>query len=198
MAVCNKLPIMEEKQNWKIMTKLEDIKNGQRFTLKEFKSLPKKIQNTTRKSGGYQRIDQSSVITEGNTQRIVPNPAPSKSKLRNKVVIIDGIRFQSTWEGERYSILKILQRQGEISNLKLQVPYDLIINGHHVTKYIADFVYDQGGVQIVEDAKGYITPEYRIKRELMKATLGITIYETYKENRSKRKPKSKRAYKKRQ
>lgn len=43
--------------------------------------------------------------------------------------------------------------------------------------YIADFVYDQGGVTIVEDAKGMRTPDYIIKRKLMLYVHGVRIKE---------------------
>lgn len=176
----------------RIMLKLDEIQNGQRISLKDFKSLPKNLQNLSRKGAANRRLDDSSIVDDGDKQKIVPKKEPSKSKLNNKKVVIDGITFDSGWEGERYCILKVLQRQGEISNLKLQVPFDLSVNGHHVTQYRADFVYEKDGEEIVEDAKGYVTPEYRIKRELMKAVHDITIFETYKQKRATKKPISRR------
>jgi hypothetical protein len=43
--------------------------------------------------------------------------------------------------------------------------------------YVADFVYYVNGQQIVEDTKGYRTPEYKIKRKLMLSVYGIRIKE---------------------
>lgn len=179
------------------MMKLDDLHDGQRLSLNDFKALPQNLQNLSRKGASKRRLDESALVKEGDKQKIVPQEEKSKSKLRNKAVVIDGIRFQSTWEGERYSILKVLERQGEIHNLQLQVPFNLIVNDHHVTKYVADFVYEKDGIEIVEDAKGYVTPEFRIKRALMKAVHDITILETFKNKRRSTAPKSNRRPKRR-
>lgn len=172
------------------MLKLDEIQNGQRMSLDDFKALPKSLQSFSRKSASKRRQDESVVIEDAGRTKIVPPKDQKKSKLNNKKVVIDGITFDSGWEGERYCVLKVLKRQGEIKNLRLQVPFDIIINDHKVTTYIADFVYEKDGEEIVEDAKGFITPEYRIKRELMKAVFNISILETYKHKRPSKKPKS--------
>ena len=44
--------------------------------------------------------------------------------------------------------------------------------------YIADFVYTENGEKVVEDVKGFRTPEYRIKRKLMLYSHGVRIKET--------------------
>lgn len=101
------------------------------------------------------------------------------NKYRNKPVIIDGIKFPSIKEGNRYLVLKQQQKEGKIQLLKRQVTYKLIVNDILICKYRADFVYyDMDGTLIVEDAKGYRTPEYKLKRSLMKAVHGIDIKET--------------------
>ena len=73
---------------------------------------------------------------------------------------------------------------GVISDLKMQVPFELIPSqkrdGKTVerpVKYIADFVYTQDGETVVEDAKGMRTKEYVIKRKLMLMRYGIRIRE---------------------
>ena len=48
-------------------------------------------------------------------------------------------------------------------------------------KYIADFVYDENGQQVVEDCKGFKTKEYLIKRKIM-LYKGIKIKETWHGN----------------
>ena len=48
------------------------------------------------------------------------------SKYHNKPVVYDGIKFISTKEGNYYLYLKQLQENGEISNLRMQVPYEII------------------------------------------------------------------------
>jgi hypothetical protein len=46
------------------------------------------------------------------------------------------------------------------------------------TLYLADFVYlDATGAQVVEDVKGAVTPEFRLKRKLMLHVHGIEVKE---------------------
>jgi len=106
------------------------------------------------------------------------------AKYGNRKVIHDGIEFDSMKEAHRYCELKLMQRAGVISDLRMQVKYDLIpsqcIDGKVVERpvsYIADFVYKQNGQKVVEDTKGYKTPEYIIKRKLMLYVHGIRIRE---------------------
>lgn len=114
-----------------------------------------------------------------------PEATRKKSKFGNEPVTIDGHTFPSTKEGNRYQELKLMQRAGVIKSLKIQVPYQLlppqrdesgklIENG---VKYIADFVYKKNGKLIVEDAKGYRTPEYKIKKKMMLFFWDIRIKE---------------------
>lgn len=105
-------------------------------------------------------------------------------KYKAKPVVIDGIRFDSTKEGQRYIYLKAQEKAGKIKNLRLQVPYELIPpqrrNGKSVeraVKYYADFVYTENGVEVVEDTKGAKTPDYIIKRKLMLYIHDIKINE---------------------
>ena len=42
------------------------------------------------------------------------------AKYRNKKLVVDGITFDSTKEGNRYIDLKILQKEGIISKLEIQ------------------------------------------------------------------------------
>ncbi len=102
-----------------------------------------------------------------------------KNKYGNKPVIIDGYKFPSKKEGARYIVLKAEHAAGEIQLLKLQVTYKLIVNGILICSYRADFdYYDKEGMHIVEDTKGFRTPEYKLKKKLMLAIHGITIKET--------------------
>lgn len=101
----------------------------------------------------------------------------SKSKWRNVRTTIDGITFASKREANRYSELKLELLAGEISELELQKPFSLDVNGVHICDYVADFVYKRNGIQITEDAKGKATDLYKIKRALMRAVHGIEIIE---------------------
>ena len=92
--------------------------------------------------------------------------------------------FDSIREKKRYNELLLLERAGVITDLRLQVPFELIpaqrINGKVVErpcKYIADFVYEENGKTVVEDTKGMRTDKYIIKRKLMLYKYGIQIKE---------------------
>ena len=103
------------------------------------------------------------------------------SKFGAKKTVVDGITFDSKWESERYGQLKAMERGGIVTDLELQVKYDIVINDIKICKYIADFVYKEespGGEirEIVEDAKGFETPEFKLKKKLMKAVHNIDIY----------------------
>lgn len=124
------------------------------------------------------------------------------TKYNASKCIVDGIKFDSKHEAERYLELKLLERGNIISDLRLQVEFELIPNQYAAEKrygkngkplkdkqvllerkcsYLADFVYIENETQetVVEDAKSPITrtPEYRIKKKLMLYRYGIRIKE---------------------
>jgi len=114
-----------------------------------------------------------------------PRRFGSRPKYGNKKVVINNIKFDSKWESERYLYLHALERAGTVRKLELQVRFNLIVNDQKICAYIADFRYEREnktGVweEIVEDAKGVETPEFKLKKKLMKACLGIEIYLTKK------------------
>jgi hypothetical protein len=120
-----------------------------------------------------------------------------RSKYGNKKAKYDGILFDSRKERHRYINLMTLQRAGEISDLRLQVPYELLpavyetVEKQLKTKtklvqrcvqrsvhYVADFVYkDKDGNEVIEDSKGMRTKEYLLKKKMMRALLGKQINE---------------------
>ena len=117
------------------------------------------------------------------------------SKYKAKKTEVDGIQFDSQKEARRYTQLKLLERAGEISDLRRQVKFVLIpaqrepdtvgkrggrIKGKLIERevaYIADFVYIENGELIVEDAKGFRTKEYIVKRKLMLYIHNIRVKE---------------------
>ena len=103
-----------------------------------------------------------------------------RAKYGNKPTEVDGVRFASKREAGRYSDLKIMERANLIRSLRRQVPFPLDVNGIPICRYVADFVYVRtaDNAQIVEDSKGFRTPEYKLKRALMKAIHGLEIVET--------------------
>lgn len=101
-----------------------------------------------------------------------------KSKYKAKKTEVDGIKFDSQKEANRYLELKLLEKQGLIKNIKVQVPYLLLDTikykgkTYPKTKYYADFQYIENKTNkvIVEDVKSEITRKdkvYRLKIKLL-------------------------------
>ena len=125
-----------------------------------------------------------------------------RSKYGNRKVTIEGINFDSEREAKRYLILKDYQNKGDISDLKMQVVYELIpaikelktivlktktrqkeVTIQQPITYRCDFTYIKDNVLVVEDVK--ISPkmlptEYKLKKKLMRYVHGITIKEVFK------------------
>lgn len=128
------------------------------------------------------------------------------SKYHNKKTYSsDGILHASVKEANRWAELCLLQKAGKISELERQVRFELIPaqydevytgelykrgdrKGEPKKKrvcieescaYVADFVYKDHdtGLTVVEDTKGFKTPDYILKRKLMLYTFGIRIKE---------------------
>lgn len=121
-----------------------------------------------------------------------------KNKYQALKCNVNGIEFDSRKEARRYQELLLLQRAKAISNLRMQVKYVLIPaqyetyerygkNGQKLKdgkrllekecSYIADFVYEENGNEVVEDTKGIKTKDYIIKRKLMLFIHGIRVKE---------------------
>lgn len=124
-----------------------------------------------------------------------------QSKYYNvKTKTSDGLVFDSYKEARRWEQLLLLQKSGEITDLRRQVAYELIPAQYETVErygktgkrlkdtvrlverkveYVADFVYNDAktGEMIVEDAKGVRTKDYIIKRKLVFAVYGIKIKE---------------------
>lgn len=107
------------------------------------------------------------------------------SKYHSTPTEVNGIRFDSKREANRWAELRILERAGKIQKLKRQVKYLLIPSQYRDGKciereasYIADFVYIKDGHLVVEDCKGFRTPEYKLKRKLMLERYDIRLVET--------------------
>lgn len=124
------------------------------------------------------------------------------NKYHSTKTMVNGVKFDSAKEAQRWSDLSIMQRAGLISNLQRQVKYELIPNQYeevitytpkrHQEKkqkvlleqgisYIADFVYEKDGKTVVEDVKGYREGQayalFKIKRKLMLYIHGIKVVE---------------------
>lgn len=116
-----------------------------------------------------------------------------KNKYRARKVTLplpDGTdhTFDSKHEAEVYGDLWLQLQAGEISDLKIQVPFELLkkqllTSGKHERPvvYIADFTYIKDGELHVVDAKGYKKSTaysvFVIKRKLMKYIYDIEVEE---------------------
>ncbi len=81
--------------------------------------------------------------------------------------------FPSKKEHRRWQQLKMLEDDGQISHLtRIRKDCTFELHGQDgsiVCRYIADFIYVEGGVKICEDAKGMKTDVYKIKLKFLKA-----------------------------
>lgn len=114
-----------------------------------------------------------------------------RRKYGNTRPTYNGITFDSKAEMMRYMQLSDMENRGEISQLRMQVPYELQpsftitrpgdkIKTIRAIKYVADFVYlDKYGKEHIEDVKGMQTKEYILKRKMM-AYRGYIIEEPNK------------------
>lgn len=97
---------------------------------------------------------------------------------------MDGIAFDSKREADRYLVLKGMEGDGLIEDLRRQVRYELVpafdVDGRHYRPvyYVADFVYVEDGKEIVEDVKGMRTDVYKLKSKLFARRYGMNIKET--------------------
>lgn len=122
-------------------------------------------------------------ISESQYRQFIGNYT-KQNKYHNKKVEYDGIKFDSVKEKNRYIGLKQMEKLGIIQNLQRQVKYELQpsfkLNGKTIRTitYIADFVYIQDGVEIIEDVKGskYMETEaFKIKKKMFEYKYGKEI-----------------------
>lgn len=86
-----------------------------------------------------------------------------------------GHMHDSRKEAVRCNELHLMQRAGEISGLRTQVKFILLPARKYIDQpneravtYIADFVYNEDGITVIEDTKGVKTKDYIIKRKMLK------------------------------
>ena len=98
------------------------------------------------------------------------------NKYHAKPVEIDGIKFDSKTEARRFQDLQLLERSGEIRQLRCHPRFALIpgftYRGQRIrpSYYEADFAYHEGAEFVVEDVKGAIeTAVFKLKWKLMKS-----------------------------
>lgn len=168
------LPLHMQKQVLRKLAEEEKARQGNRRANRD-KAKAKRGVEMPRDLMGDGNVDQSGEMA-------------SKYHARKVTLTLnDGTEhtFDSRHEAQVYSELALLEQAGEISDLRIQVPYELIPSqrapsgkAYRNCKYIADFVYrDSAGNIVVSDAKGVKTKEYTIKKKLMLQVYGIEIKE---------------------
>jgi len=97
--------------------------------------------------------------------------------------------FDSIGEANRYAELQMLLNHGQITELRLQVPFPVYPGalgtlsisklGKPVFKYIADFVYrDDMNRKVIEDVKGstsHVTDLFKLKKKIIEAMYQVDI-----------------------
>lgn len=108
-------------------------------------------------------------------------PKPKRAKFLNvKTTDARGVVHDAKGESQRWEELRLMERAGEITKLRRQVVYALVCNGHLITTYKADFVYEDGAATVVEDRKSPRTRKlesFRHKVKMMHACHGLQIRE---------------------
>lgn len=102
--------------------------------------------------------------------------APKPPKYHNQKTTVDGITFDSAKEAGRYHELMMMERAGQIKDLRRQVKYELQegfigISGKWVRPiyYVADADYWEQGRHVVEDTKSVATKKiksYVLKKKM--------------------------------
>ena len=109
-----------------------------------------------------------------------PGPVAKRSKYGAVKTTVDGITFDSAREAKRYTELRAMQRAGEISTLRRQQPYALLVGtvciGHYVSDF--DYVLFSSGERVIEDVKGMRTELYKWKKKHFEAQYGLKILES--------------------
>ena len=101
------------------------------------------------------------------------------TKYHAKKTQVNGITFSSRLEADRYEQLLLLEKAGEIAELKLQ-PELQIMEGwidpetgekHRSRFYVGDFKYldVRSHLYMIEDTKGVETAEFRLKWEYVQS-----------------------------
>lgn len=109
-----------------------------------------------------------------------------QNKFRAKPTLVDGIRFDSRKEARRYQELRLLERAGEIKDLKLQEAIflqgqkgPLLTRTGRKMRLTVDFFYTCAatGDPVYEDTKGVRTKDYEVRKAVVEA-MGYKIKET--------------------
>ncbi|MEM9211808.1 MAG: DUF1064 domain-containing protein [Pseudomonadota bacterium] len=125
-------------------------------------------------------------MTSADLKEALRKPKGTKRVAGYQKVTVDGEAFDSKREANRWLLLRLLEKGGEIYDLRRQVSFPLFGRNDAIRTptgrkmlYKADFVYRDrrlGNALVVEDAKGWATEIYKIKKAIL-AAQGIEVKE---------------------
>lgn len=100
----------------------------------------------------------------------------ARRKYGNERVVVEGLRFDSKAEARHYLTLRLLERAGEITGLRVQPRYVLMdarkVAGKtlRAVTYTGDFEHReaQTGKMVVTDVKGVRTAVFQLKARLFR------------------------------
>lgn len=159
---------------------MEDIG---RFSKKAQAQILQKVQE-------QQRAEKAAEDTKAKAEK--PKKGNKLHAEKVNMTMPDGtlMHFDSKREARRYMNLWLMQRAGEITNLRTQVKYPLLPKQERkdgtkerAIDYVADFVYEKDGETVAEDSKGFrntSSATYKVfvmKRKMMLYFHGITVKE---------------------
>ena len=110
---------------------------------------------------------------------------PKGQKYSAQRQTVDGITFDSKKEARRYQELRMLERAGDICDLRRQVVVELegrdgplLTRTGRNMKITVDFAYTDlnTGLTVYEDAKGMPTRDYEVRRAVA-AAQGVEVIE---------------------
>ena len=106
------------------------------------------------------------------------------NKYGAKKTIVGDIKFDSKKEANRWMELQLLERGGEISDLRRQVKVELmgqyrplLTRTGRKMKMTFDYAYIDDGVQVYEDCKGMPTRDYEVRVAVARA-MGLEVRES--------------------
>ena len=94
----------------------------------------------------------------------------TRNKYGAKKTQVGEVTFDSKKEAQRYMELQLLERAGEITDLRRQVKIDLM--GQHrplhtrtgrKMRLTVDYAYFEDGVEVLEDSKGVWTRDFEVR-----------------------------------
>lgn len=99
----------------------------------------------------------------------------------------DGVLHPSASHMQRYMQLRLLESQGLVRDLRLEIPFPLIVENRPIktrtgrtSHYRADFVYERlaNGLwgRIIEDHKGYFDDASRFKIAVFEAIYNVAVH----------------------